>query len=551
MGRLRDWFRIGRRPRASGDPRQWRTDGGLDAGRVDRRDPDFMPMGYGPNTLVDRSNLARIKARVRSLIDNNEYIDGALETHTDNIVGLGITCEADTGFDDLNEQLDDLFEWASRRVDPDRSMTLPESQRLFYRELFVGECLVHHVVAEAHRGWPTMPAIELIDGERLDHTLEKQVDGGGYIRQAVEFDNKGRTVAYHVMTEHPGDASLVSSPMVGGAATERYPVEDAELCHLTRRVAQIRGLPQTLSVIGTIRMEDGLCEDTMLAARVAAQLGAFFEMSGDTQLFHQGDGTDALAVDAMGKPIQRIEPGSVGFVRPGSKLHLVAPNQPGPQFETAVSVLLRRISRALRVPFDVLTGDYSKTNYSSSRAAGLDARKSWQPRQRFVWNHHTEPWRRRLIDWAVFMGRVKLTNEHRAKLKSNPELLYRSEPLFPGWRYVNPAQESVAAGEDLDNGVRSHIEVIADRGGSWRRVIRQQAKWERELEKAGIGGGGSGKTRADRTDVAQRDAQATKEDQPAQTRGQRRATRMAVVAAAETQEAGDHVSKTNGELTNA
>ena len=470
------------------------------AGTISRRDPDFIPRGLGPNAMAElgggAGGLDLVVRRMRDLGDNNELVDGAAETWLDNVVGTGIDdVEPDTGFEDLNEQIAALWEWAIRRVDPERCMTLGEDQRLFGRELYLaGECIVYYPMAEAFRGYPTMPAVELIDRERMPLDLTG-VHNGNEVRQGVEYDAKGRVVAYHVLREHPRDGgwsrgiTMGMGASIGSPGVMRLSAEDAEASFFSRRIAQLRGVPRPVSVVETIRKEDAYQRDVMDQAHLAACLGAFFE-SPDDNLFRQPSGANAAAVDAMGNPITRIEGATVGFVRKGGGLQIVGTNLPQQGFENATAVLQRRMSRALRVPYSALSGDASRTTFSSMRGEGLDARKGYRPAQRFVWEHHTEPWRRRLIDWAVLTGRITLTGEQVAAIAKNPETLYRCEVGYPGWDYVNPAQEANAAATDIKSGVKSPVEVIQERGGNWRRTVRQAVKYasfrKQELEAAGL-----------------------------------------------------------------
>jgi capsid protein len=481
-----------------------------EAARPQRTDPDFMPSGLGVNALAEAfGGRDLIVRRMRHLADNNELVDGAAHTRCDNIVGTGIDdCEPDTGFTDLDEQIAKVWEWAVRRVDPERDMALWESQRLFEREITIaGEMLVHYPVAAAFRGWPAMPAVELIETERIPSDLTGVVPqgmqgAGNRVRQGVEYDAKDRVVAYHVLVANPRDNDLGPlgtiafgganlSHYLGSASLKRIPVEDCELAFVPRRSQQLRGVPRGMTAVRTVRTEAGFTEDSMGQARLAATLGVFF--AGEhlpVNLFQQKDGTQAASVDARGNPIMTLARNVVGFLRGKTELKTVGGNLPGPNFVEAVAVLFRRIARAFGVNYASFSGDSSKTTFSSMRGESLDARKGYRPEQRFVWEHHTEPWRRRLIDWAVMTGRVKLTLEQMAAVKKDPDLLYRCEVGYPGWEYVNPAQEAMAAGEDIANGVRSEVEIIQERGGSWKRTVRQRAKYRKfqkeEFAKAGV-----------------------------------------------------------------
>ncbi|UYV13754.1 MAG: phage portal protein [Phycisphaera sp.] len=467
---------------------------GLEAGRVSRTDPDFVPHSTGPNRLADESNIELIRARMRMLIDQNELVDGALETHLDNIVGQkGIHDEPDTGWRDLDDQIRDLTDYAYRRVDVERSRTLPEDQELFYRELFGGgESGVHQVMAREFKGYPVMPATELVEADRLDMNLEGKA-GNNRVRQSIERDRYGRVVAYHVLRANPNDDPLFFSPAtLNSPNVVRVPVDRFELVFFTRRVAQLRGLPRGVSAMRVLRLDENLTQDTMILAQIALAFGALIETPegwGD-DLFQQGTNEQAFAVDSSGNPVDRIEAGGLGFIPPGSKPHFSQPQHGGPNFDSTTGVLQRRASRSLRTSSASLTGDYSKTTFSSARAESLDIRKFYQRMHQVIWCHHTEPYRRRLIDWAVATGRIELKVRQRKAIERNPERLYKCRVIAPGWSYVNPAQESTANQTDVANGVRSRIQIIGEQGGNWRQVVDDEVKFHKyrqeRYEEAGL-----------------------------------------------------------------
>lgn len=492
-----------------------------------RLDPDFNPAGYGPNALAegaDGGTLQRVRDRSRALHDSNELVDAAAETLADNIVGTGIDdCEPDTGWEDLDTQIRELWAWAVRRVDPERCMSLGESQRLFVRELAqVGECGVHVPIVPAMgndgtgAGWPAMPALDLIDADRVGLDLSGTF-GGNEVRQGVEYDAANRVVAYHVYRRHPRDGGFGGFGGLGGmaggggmmgafggfffgagalgtSAVVRIPADRMELAFISRRVEQLRGVPRLMSAMRTVRTEEGYVGSTMALAELVANIGLIFE--GQPGQFmpgsEHGDGAEPGLVDAFGRPILRTEAAGVMFMRPGSKPPTpVATTNPGPQFDSTDTRLQRRMARGVGLPYSGFAGDSSQSTFSSMRGENLDARKGFRPLQRFVWEHHSDPWRRRLIEWAVFTGRITLTPEQALAFRDTiaRERVFRCTPGYPGWDYVNPAQESNAAKTDIESGVRSRIAVHQERGGNWRATIAEEVKYEVAMREARIAAG--------------------------------------------------------------
>ena len=465
----------------------------FDAARVSRRDAGFLPLGLGPNAENEQfGGLNRIWARSTHLHDNNELVDNATEQDIDRVIGTGIDdIEPDTGWPDVDEQISALYEYAFPAADPDRVMSVAEIQSLYWRERRrTGECGVRIVMAEAWRGYPFMPAIELIEAERIPTELNGVNPAtGNEVRQGVEYDDKWRIVAYHVLVANPKDGQPGFGGLMGSSIgfvgfdspdLVRVPASELHLAKRQRRIRQLRGVPDLVSAMRTIRTEDEYVDTQMLHARTAASIGVVMDAPDAAMFKPDSSGQSPLLVDAMGKPVTSIAAAGVAFKKPNTAAPMVMhANLPGPQFEQTVRGLQRRESRGLGGPYSAISGDYSQETFASNRANRIDQRqRDLRHQDNGLWRPLMRPYCRALVQYGLLSRRVLLTNEQMQEVAKNPERLYRSTIPQPGDVYVNPAQEASAIQMDIETGVRSEIEAIGTRGGSWKRVVRQRVKFE-------------------------------------------------------------------------
>lgn len=470
---------------------------GYAAGRTLPTDLSFNLNPVGPNALAESSNIGRIKARSRMLEADNAIYGGALETHVSHIVGRdGIGSRADTGDAELNEQIDELITWAARAVDKDRRQCLRDSQELFYRELWQGECGVRWMLAD-HGDLAAAPAIELVEDARIDFSFTTTTDEGNRVREGVEFDAEGKVVAYHVYRDDPTDnvpgAQTSNGSWFARGDAERIPATEMDLVLIPKRLRQIRGLPRMMSATLPSRQLGEFKHDTTVQARIATLLGVFFSGDDGTGVgVPGGDNDQAAAYDAAGNPITKLVSGMVGFLRGNRDMKVVQPSIPGPQFEPFTRSCMRDISRSARTSYADLSGDGSQQNYSSLRAEHNTLRTFHEQMMMLIWRRHTEPWRRRVINWGIANGYITLDAEMRRDL-ANPikaERMFRCHVDLPPQPYVNPQQEAAAYGEDLENGVRSTPGVIRRLGLDPKAVIREEAEHEAarqaEYEKHGL-----------------------------------------------------------------
>lgn len=456
-----------------------------EAGRVRRTDPDFTPVLIGPNALADQT-LDLVRRRCRWLGDNHPLIAGAKTTLIHNVCGEdGIMLRPATEWPELNKALKALWFELEEGVDPGRECSLRESQAVFLGELFDGgDVLAHYPVVEAFRGAPAGPALELIAAEQLDlmHTRSGR-PGEPRIRQGVELDRAGRRVAYHVLTEHPGDFWAGAG---GLARTRRVPASEARLCLVMRRPGQIRGVPMIVAAVQTSRLEDGYQDAFLQMALAAACIGVFFEGLPATAEVIKSLQRSGL-IDADGNPVRRLEPGLIGYMQPGMKPTVLSPNLPPPNFEQVSALLARRMGASAGMGYADFTRDEGDTTFSAARAEALKSRKLYRAAQVYVYRHHTAPLYRRMVAWAIAAGRVALTDAQQTAWLRTPTALTRCAPILPGWEWVNPQQEAQAAEISLRIGVRSLPELVAEHGRHFEDVIDEQLEaeiYERERRQA-------------------------------------------------------------------
>ena len=482
-----------------GQQASWLNDSpqGYEAGRHSRLDAGFVPRNAGPNTLAQET-LELLRARSRHLVDNNPILSGALNTHTNNIIGRGIDVRPATG----NEELDRFIvkKWKSfcEGVDPARELSLRAYQKLFVTELLTsGEVLVVDSIAPARvstRGeWKRAPAVELIEAERLEVgfsasggttiagiTATATVPAKNTVLQSVEVDEYGVPVAYWVRDEHPRDV-VMGIVHVGSlyGSRRRVGVERARLCFDMRRPKQLRGVPWTAAAVADSRMESGFLEAALVQARIAACVGVVFEEDGDqSPLTASTENKAGGFVDSDGAPIAEISPGMVGYAK--GKPSVIGSNLPAPGLEVVGRIMHNRQAAALGMSAAEVSRNYKGTTFSAARTELLSTMRGVQPLQAYVYEQSTRPLYRTFVWWLLASGQLKLSAKVRKSLGENLEQLYECMPVYPGFDWVNPNQEAAAAKTEFELGIVSRSQLCASKGRSYDDVLRQTLQEELE-----------------------------------------------------------------------
>lgn len=442
--------------------------------RSRRIDPDWNPKQVGINALVDTDRNILV-ARTRWLSHSDPYIKGAERTIINNTVGTGIYPIPKTPWPEVNQQLTDLVAKAAQAVDAGREMTLLQAEQLLVCELFnTGEGFVAFPNVTAWRGFAAGPSIEVAASERLEVGFSVPLDGGGKIRQGVEFDAQGRRVAYHVLKDTPRDGgsfggSGFMTATLGSANVRRIAATDANLIFRPIMAGQIRGVPWPVAAIEAIRSLGAFNEAYLDLARVAACVSVW--VTGTANPFKvNSDGTSTLS-DAGGNPISELATGMVGVLPAGADVKIASPNLPPPGMEMVQRITLRAIAAALGVSYSRLARDYSQTTFSAARAEAIEDRIGYQPIQELVWTGMAHPWYMRMVPHWLAAGKLTLTPEQTAIVRKDMDQLMRCEAGYPGNQWISPREEAVATQLELQMGITSIKGVCSEKGRQWQRVV--------------------------------------------------------------------------------
>lgn len=144
-----------------------------------------------------RASLSHLRNRSRDLVRNNPIAKGGIDVLTDEIVGEGIIGTIKHPDKKTSERLNKMFrEWAeSKQPDFNGQNTLYGLQRLVVRSALEGGETVVRSLAK-RTGFPL--EFQLMEGDHLPLYDNKELESGGKIRQGIEYNERGKRVAYHL-----------------------------------------------------------------------------------------------------------------------------------------------------------------------------------------------------------------------------------------------------------------------------------------------------------------------------------------------------------------
>lgn len=318
------------------------------------------PRSSSDANVANRPALIALRELSRDLRRNNGWAKRGVEVIVNNAVSWGIMPKAGGRSRVRSTVALELWNaWAnSTGCDFDGVLNFYGLQRLVMETIVEsGEALVLRQPAKMSDGLSFPFRLQVLEPDYLDATRNVALTSGGKIIDGVEFDQRGRRVAYWLYNEHPG-----SLRMGNRFESVRTPAERVLHIYRVERAGQVRGVPWLSAAITRLKDLDDFEDAELVQQKVAACFGAFVteEAPEDNPLGAPDEEDDEL---------EHLEPGHVAYLAPGEDVKFAQP--PRAQDGAFSERVLRRIAVSLGVTYEDLTADFSNVNFSSARMARL------------------------------------------------------------------------------------------------------------------------------------------------------------------------------------
>lgn len=434
--------------------------GGFDAGQHHRRLRGFRATRAHVNALIAASG-PDITARARWLVRNNGYAVNAVESWAANTVGDGIKPISKIGDAARKEELQRLWLAWTDEADAEGLTDFYGLQRRAAREVFIaGEVFFRIRMRRAGDGLMVPLQLQMLPSEMLP--LEQSGIGanGNAIRQGIEFDRIGRRVAYHFLRRHPGDGT---DP---GLAGEIVRVPASEVIHVIDPVegGQLRGVSKLAPAIVKLFLLDQYDDAELDRKKVAAMYAMFVTSPAPENPLAPPEEDDIP--DGV-----EISPGQIVRLDPGEDVTVGQPADSGGTYEPFQYRTLLQISAALGIPYPYLANDMVKGNFSNSRLALIEFRRRVSAWQHAVMVYQLcRPVWARWMDAAVLSGALTLPG-----YEGNRSRLLTADWLPTKWDWVDPLKDANAEIAQIEAGLKSRTQAIAERGYDAEQVDREIA----------------------------------------------------------------------------
>lgn len=318
-----------------------------------------------PGTDADASSApgrARMRNRSRDMVRNAPFAKRAQSVITNNIVGAGIAPSLSGGAKAAQKKASEVIlpYLASPDLDKHRVLNFAGMQTVVCNSVFeAGEVLAVRRTPAGAQGRAMPFTVEILEIDHLNAALSRV--GGNEVIEGIEYDAEGVAVAYHLYVKHPGGMTRLRD-----LKSTRVPASD--VLHIRRidRPGQMRGVPWLAPVMLTLGELRDYQEAQILKQKISALLVGVIET--DEPIPKESGGLD------------KMSPGGFAYTKPGEKVIFTDPPQVN-DYDVVMRLGLSAVAMGIGVTAESLTGDLSRTNFSSMRAGRLEMDKNietWQ-----------------------------------------------------------------------------------------------------------------------------------------------------------------------------
>lgn len=477
----------------------------------------WRPFLWSPDTELNTYR-DRIVSRVRDLVRNDGWASGAVTRILDNAIGGSFRpiskpdyralamYSGNSGFDarwadEFGRAVEAHWRvWADdpgRYCDAGRRMTATQMLRMGFRHWIVdGDALAILLYLPDRVGVGRAQfatTVQMINPDRLSNpqmAFDQQSLRGG-----VEIDEHGAAVAYWIRKAHQADwydaANSVSWERVPRETGWGRPI----VVHYfdNEQAGQHRGGAGVLTpVVNRLKMLIKYDGSELDAAIINAIFAAYVQSPFDPALVEAVLGGDEIGAyqeartDFHAEKRTSLNGARLPILFPGESINTVSAARPTSNFADFESAVLRNAAAGIGISAQQLSNNWSDVNYSSARAALLEAWKTLTRRRSDFAVGFASPIYSAWLEEVMETGDVPLPNGVVPEFMAARGPYSRCRWMGPGRGWVDPVAEKQGAVLGMDAGLSTLEEECAEQGLDWEDVLQQRKIEVERFEQYGL-----------------------------------------------------------------
>lgn len=447
-----------------------------DAGNYDRLNAGWIAYNQSAEQ-TDRYSRNTVRARARDLERNSDMANSIIGAYKRNIVGLGVTLQANTPNEKLNDAIEDAWkEWCKKKnCDVTETQSFSQMTRMAVeRKKVDGGILFKKCYL---RGGVVPLRLQALEVDELDATAAVPHAKGNRVVGGIEYNSYNKPMGYWIKQYSIDGFSNIEPVYV--------PAKDMIFVFSKRRPSQIREMSDLSPTISRVRDTNEFMTAVSVKERIAACLSVFIKKTIPTTGIGRGNVPQQRGpqVTYEGKT---ISPGMIKELNAGDEIQVVNPTGQATDAASYVKLQQRLIGAGQGLSYEATSRDMSQSNYSSARQGIIEDEQTYIEDRELFDEFRDEVYETFIIS-GVLSGLFHIPDFWEPE-KKRKYLAHKWVAAPKKW--IDPSKEATATKTALQNGQKTFQQVAAENGKDWKEQIDEMIEVLEYGRKKGIELGG-------------------------------------------------------------
>ncbi len=425
---------------------------------------------------TDRYSRDTVRARARDLERNSDLMNSVIGPFVRNVIGKGFILQADTGDEDLNKELEDLWRiWCKRRnCDVTGTQSLNQILRMAVRRKKIDGGIL--IVKRFTTGGILPFKLQLFEVDEFDDTRAAPRYKGNRVVGGVEYNQFNKPEGYWIK-QYTLDGLQTVDP-------EFIKADDAIFYFSKKRPSQLREMSDVAQTITRIRDANEFMTAVAVKQRIEACLSVFIKKTNPTGI-GRGSVSAGPRETYDGK---MLAPGMIRELNVGDDIVTINPQGQATDASSFIKLQQHMISAGQGISYEATARDMGDSTYSSARQGLIEDGMTYAEEDELIQEILSEIYETFVIS-AVVTNHVVIRDFW--DTEDSKRKYFRHSFTKPPKDWIDPTKETQATQVALQTGQKTFKQIAAENGQDWRKQIDDMAevlKYAKEQHDIDLGG---------------------------------------------------------------
>lgn len=447
-----------------------------DAGNFDRLNAGWIAYNQSAEQ-TDRYSRDTVRARARDLERNSDMANSVIGAYKRNIVGLGVTLQANTPNEKLNDAIEAAWrEWCKRKnCDVTETQSFSQMTRMAVKRKKVDGGILFK---KCYISGGLVPfRLQALEVDELDTTAMIPHGKANRVVGGIEYNSYNRPMGYWIRQYSLDGFSNIKPVYV--------PAKDMIFIYTKNRPSQIREMSDLSPTATRIRDANEFMTAVSVKERIAACLSVFIKKAIPTTGIGRGMPSPQAGpqISYEGKS---ITPGMIKELNAGDEIQVVNPTGQATDAASFVKQQQRLIGAGQGLSYEATSRDMSQSNYSSARQGIIEDEQTYAEDRELFDEFRDEVYESFVVS-GVLCGLFNIPDFWDPDKKKK---YLAHEWIAAPKKWIDPLKEVQAMKIAVQTGQKTFQQAAAENGKDWKDMINDMAEVLEYGRKKGIELGG-------------------------------------------------------------